>query len=205
MIFLQTGTISWIDKLWNTINKIDQDLFLLINNSCSHPFLDKACLAWRDQSTWIPLYLFFLIFSIWKLKKKSWVWILLLIATVAITDQVSSTFLKNWIGRIRPCSDPYFSQYVKLVLSRCPTSGSFTSSHAANHFGVAIFVARTFKPFLEKWRYLFYFWATVVCFSQVYVGVHYPLDILGGTIVGLSIGYITSQLYLKKVGYPKAT
>lgn len=203
MIFLQTGTISWIDQLWSSINKIDQHLFLLVNHSCSHPFLDKACLAWRDQNTWFPIYLFFLIFSIWKLKKKSWIWILILIATVAISDQFSSTFLKNWFGRIRPCSDPYFSQYVKLILSRCPTSGSFTSSHAANHFGVAIFVARTLKPYLEKWRFLFYFWATVVCFSQVYVGVHYPLDILGGAFVGLGIGYGTSTLYLRKIGYPK--
>ena len=203
MFFLQINKPSFLQDWWEAINKVDQKLFLIINHAFISPYTDKACLAFREPNTWIPLYIFMVTFAIWKFKSKSWIWILLFILTVTLSDQISSNFLKNYFNRIRPCGDPAFSQYVRLVLGRCPTSGSFTSSHAANHFSIAFFVIRTLKPYLLKWRYMFIIWACIVSYSQMYVGVHYPLDILGGTLLGLVIGYATSQFYLKKIGYPK--
>ena len=203
MILLNADNNLWKDNLWHAVNNADQTLFRVINHEFASPFMDKAALAFREPKTWIPLYLFMAIFSIWKFKNRSWIWILLFIVTVTLSDQVSSHFLKNYFNRIRPCGDPLFSPYVRLVLGRCPTSASFTSSHAANHFAMATFVARTFKPFLFKWRFLFFIWAAIVSISQVYVGVHYPFDIVGGTLVGLFIGYLTSYFFIQKIGYPK--
>ncbi len=201
MILLQANNRSWTDNLWNSVNNKDKALFRFINHEFAAPFVDKAALAFREPKTWIPLYIFMIFFSIWKFKSKSWMWILLLIIIVTLSDQISSHFLKNYFNRIRPCGDPAFSQYVRLVLGRCPTSASFTSSHAANHFAIATFVARTFKQYLLQWRYLFFFWASIVSISQVYVGVHYPLDIVGGTLVGLVVGTFTSWVFINKIGY----
>lgn len=201
MILFNADAGTWTDNIWSIINEADQSLFKVINHSFTSPYLDQAALAFREPKTWLPLYLFLLFFSVWKFKYQSWVWVLMFVVTVTISDQVSSHFLKNYFNRIRPCGDPMFSQYVRLVLGRCPTSGSFTSSHAANHFAMATFVVRTFRPYLLKWRYLFFLWATIVSLSQVYVGVHYPLDIVGGTLLGICIGYLTSWFLLKKMGY----
>ncbi|MBC7868402.1 MAG: phosphatase PAP2 family protein, partial [Gloeobacteraceae cyanobacterium ES-bin-316] len=77
---------------------------------------------------------------------------------------------------------------------------SFPSSHAANHFCIAMFFFVTLRHIAPKAIYLFFIWAAAVCFSQIYVGVHYPTDILGGTALGLSIGALSGKLYNKKMG-----
>lgn len=199
MILLQVQTQPGASDLWSRINAIDQNLFIYINRIWTNSFLDQAFPIWRESTTWIPLYLFLLVYSMMNLRSKAWIWILFLIFTVAVTDQVSSTFVKNWFNRPRPCRDPYFSQYVRLLLGGCPGSGSFTSSHATNHFGVGVFIAMTLKPLLKKWRYLFYFWAVTISYGQVYVGVHYPLDIVGGAILGSLIGYTIATIYISKI------
>ncbi len=122
--------------------------------------------------------------------------------TIAICDQVSSGFLKDFVGRIRPCGDPGFSRYVRLLLNRCPGSGSFTSSHATNHFGMAVFIVQTLGTYIKKWKYAVYFWAASISYAQVYVGVHYPLDVIGGALLGSALGYGVSAFYLYRFGVP---
>lgn len=173
-------------------------LFLKINNDWTSPFLDSVFPWWRDSNTWIPLYFFLLLLVLYNFGWKSWPWIAGVIVTVAVTDQISSTLLKNWINRPRPCNDLFLSNYVRLLLGRCPGSGSFTSSHAANHFGVACFMFFTMLPYFKKWGYLLFFWAATVSYGQVYIGVHYPLDIIGGAILGGVIGYQLAKLFNKR-------
>lgn len=178
---------------------IDTMLFFKINNYWTCSFLDDVFPWYRDATTWVPLYLFLILLVLYNFGWKSWPWVLGVIITVTITDQISSTLLKNWINRPRPCSDPVIGSYVRLLLNRCPSSGSFTSSHAANHFGVAFFIYFTLRQYLGKWGYLLFFWAATICYGQVYVGVHYPFDILGGAVIGAFIGYQLARIFNKRV------
>jgi undecaprenyl-diphosphatase len=74
---------------------------------------------------------------------------------------------------------------------------SFTSSHATNHFGVATFLFVTLGRFFGSWKYLIFIWAALICYAQVYVGVHYPLDVLFGALLGFAIGHFVCWAYQK--------
>jgi undecaprenyl-diphosphatase len=86
------------------------------------------------------------------------------------------------------------------LLKYCSGSYSFVSNHAANHFGIATFAFLTFKGTFKKWMYLAYIWAFFIAYAQVYVGVHYPFDTLGGAVLGVLAGLLTSWFYHKKWG-----
>lgn len=202
MLLLNAGT-GGIQHIWLWLKATDQWLFVYINRVLTNPFLDSVIPVWREALTWSPLYLFLLLFTIFNFGWKALPWICLFIITVSLCDQVSSTFIKNWIARPRPCSDPYFSPYVRLLLNRCPSSGSFTSSHATNHFGMAVFVSLTFKHFIGRWKYALYFWAATISYGQVYMGVHYPFDVIGGAITGAFIGWASASFYRRQFGVLK--
>ncbi len=187
-------------NLWLWLKACDQWLFIYINSFWTNHFFDSLFPVWRDSITWVPVYLFLLLFAVFNFGWKAFPWICLFIITVSLCDQVSSTFVKAWVARPRPCSDPHFSQYVRLLLNRCPTSGSFTSSHATNHFGMSVFIVLTCKKFIGRWKYLLYFWAATIAYGQVYVGVHYPLDAIGGGILGALIGWASASFYTRQFG-----
>jgi len=84
----------------------------------------------------------------------------------------------------------------------CPGSGSFTSSHATNHFGLATFIFFTMRTYFKNWAYLFFVWAAIISYGQVYVGIHYPLDVIGGAVLGWGIGLLTSFIFNNRIGLP---
>jgi membrane-associated phospholipid phosphatase len=192
--------ISFFQKLLALIVKWDTALFLRINTQWTNGFLDSVLPWWREANTWIPLYLFFLIFAILNFKRKAVSWILFVIINATITDQLNSTFIKSWFARPRPCRDEVLMSQVRLILNNCSGGYSFPSSHAVNHFGFALFFFITLQPVLKKWRYLFLVWAATICYGQVYVGVHYPVDVLCGALLGSLIGYLMGTFYNKKFG-----
>jgi undecaprenyl-diphosphatase len=177
----------------------DKELFLLINQSCANSFFDWLMPMMRESKNWIPLYILLVVFAVVKLKKKVWIWIIFAIVTIALTDQISSHLIKPFFARLRPCLDPNFSPKIRLLLDHCSGGFSFTSSHACNHFGIAIFIITSLATYLNNWKYLFIIWATIICFAQVYVGVHYPADVLCGGLLGALIGNLTVRFYLKKL------
>ena len=177
--------------------QLDHDLFFLINSKWSNPLFNLILPYTREANTWIPFYLFLLIFILFKHKKNGWLWILLAVVTAASTDLVSSRLIKDHIFRLRPCADLSLAAHIHFLARYCPHSSSFTSSHAANHFGFATFFFITLKNYYGKWMSLIFFWAFIICYAQVYVGVHYPLDIAAGAIVGSIIGYIISMIFNK--------
>lgn len=189
-----------LEKIAVWLHQWDTYLFLKINTVWTLPFLDGVYPWLREANAWVPLYLFMLLFVILNFKKKAIAWILFVVITLTLTDQISSNLVKNWFARPRPCSDPLLMSQVRLLLDHCSGGYSFTSSHATNHFGFAIFVFITSKPVLKKWGWLFFLWAATISYGQVYVGVHYPLDIVCGALLGSGIGYLTAGFFTKKYG-----
>lgn len=187
----------------DTLKAIDTWLFLKINGQWTNSFFNGIAPVYRDMVTWMPLYLFLLVFILINFGVKAWPWILALIVTVVITDQ-GSNVIKDLVGRTRPCNDDAMTPYIHLLLNRCPGSKSFTSNHASNHFGAAWLLYITLKPFIKKWAGLFFVWAATVSYAQVYVGVHYPFDVLGGAVFGSLVGYGIACLFNRFIGLKKA-
>ena len=192
--------IPFFQKIWTLINQWDTWLFLKLNTEWTNDFFDQVFPWWREANTWIPLYLFFIIFAFLNFKQKAFSWILFVIVTVTLTDQLSSNLLKNIFERPRPCMANVLMSQVSLRLNNCPGGYSFPSSHAINHFGFAMFIFITLQPIFKKWGRLFFLWAATICYGQVYVGVHYPLDVLCGALLGCVLGYVTGKLFTNKIG-----
>ncbi len=180
--------------------ELDKKLFILINNDLTSDFLNTVLPFTRNAIFWIPLYLFILIFILINFRKSGLYWVLLIVATATVTDIVSSHIIKENIMRLRPCQDPAMASQMNFLLNYCPQSSSFTSSHATTHFGFAAFVFFSLRRFFGKWLALFFLWAAIISYAQVYVGVHYPLDILCGGLIGLTIGYTTAQIFNRHFG-----
>ena len=172
---------------------------VMINRKLSHPLLDQILPWLRESILWMPLYLFLISWGLLNLGKKGVWWVAWAILTIGISDQVSSGLIKNSVARVRPCRDPDVIPYITLRLENCSGAFSFTSSHAANHFALAMFIfvslSHAFGSRFTRW---FFVWAAAISYAQVYVGVHYPFDVLGGMMVGSLCGWLTGKLYLVK-------
>ncbi|MEN0005396.1 MAG: phosphatase PAP2 family protein [Bacteroidota bacterium] len=178
--------------------QLDQELFFVINNDWHNSILDAIMPHWRNKYSWIPLYVVLAIYVVYQFKQKGVYLILFLAVTVGIADTTSSQLIKKNVQRIRPCNDIQLQSEVKLLV-HCGGGYSFTSSHATNHFAVASFLVFTLGLFpWRKWRWLLWLWAASIAFGQVYVGVHYPLDILCGGLIGALIGWLMARLYLSR-------
>jgi undecaprenyl-diphosphatase len=186
--------------MFKALIDLDKYLFGIINQKASNPFFDSIMPFIRQPLFWLPLYLFIILFAIYNFQKKAAVWIGWLVLTVALTDYISSHFFKPLFGRLRPCNNPELADSIRLLVDHCGQNGSFTSSHATNHFGIAVFIFMTLDKVWGKFNYLFILWASVVCFAQVYVGVHFPFDVIGGAILGSSIGYLTATFFKRRQG-----
>lgn len=177
------------------LNQIDQNIFFFVNKDLSNPVFDMIMPLLRNRFFWTPLYLFLTIFFVRNYQKRGWIIIIGMALTFGVTDYFSSSIIKPAVERIRPCNDPTLKAQVNIRIA-CGTGFSFPSSHAANHFALAIFLITIFY---DKWRMIMplaILWAFSISFAQVYVGVHYPGDILFGAIVGSMIGYVTSMILL---------
>ncbi len=191
--------VSFFERVLLRLEQWDTGLFLKINTQWTNGLLDTVFPWWREPNTWIPLYLFLVVFVLVNFKSRAIPWILFAVLTLIITDQVSSTLIKNWVARPRPCNDAFLMSHVRLLLPNCGGGYSFTSSHAVNHFGFAMFIFISLRSILKRWSWLFFIWAASVSYAQVYVGVHYPLDIFCGAVLGCGIGYLTGTFFIKKL------
>jgi membrane-associated phospholipid phosphatase len=191
--------LHFLQKLVEWIVIKDKQLFIFINSKCSNTFFDSILPWCRESTNWVWLYILLIIIVVKKLKIQSYKWVLGAIITVAISDQISSTIIKNLVCRLRPCSDVLFSSQVKLLLHHCSSGYSFTSSHACNHFAIASFMVISLKKISNSFINLWFLWAAIIAFAQVYVGVHYPLDVFCGALLGCGIGTLLGKFYLNKI------
>lgn len=179
-----------------SIQEFDLDLFLAIHRGLSNHFFDWLFPLMRNKFFWSPVYLFIIIFCIRQYRKQGIYMIGILLLTFAMGDFIASKMIKPFIGRIRPCND---FQLSNLIIHRVPCGSgySFPSSHATNHFAIAVFLILVFY---SKWKPILPIglaWAFIVSLSQVYVGVHYPVDTMFGAALGTAIGMFTGTLYHK--------
>jgi membrane-associated phospholipid phosphatase len=187
-------------SFWQKIEKLDQWLFIQVNSVYTNSFFDSLLPFMRNSLHWAPLYLFLIVFALLNFKAKGGWWIVFMLATVAITDMTGTYIFKHNVQRIRPCGDPDFYMQVRLLVDHCSSGFSFVSNHAANHFGLATFFFITLRPWLHNWASIGLLWAALISYAQVYVGVHYPLDILAGTLLGLLVGIFTGSIFNKRYG-----
>jgi len=184
------------------IQNTDYNLLYYINSFFANDFFDFICPLFRNKYFWIPLYVFIITFLIINFKKKGIIIILILILAVIISDQLSSQVIKPFVQRLRPCNDPFVSHFVRTIIG-CKSGFSFPSSHASNHFTIGILAGLIFIRH-SKWVLAAgILWAFVISYSQIYIGVHYPSDIIAGAFLAFSIATIMFslwQFFLKKSG-----
>ncbi len=176
---------------------MDANLFEFINGTLSNSVFD-ALLPWcREKWFWAPVYLFVVAFIFMNEGKRAWWLILGLIITVALADTISSKVIKKQVQRLRPCQDIEMQgRFISRV--SCGSGYSFTSSHATNHFAVATFLVGLLG-YRRRWvRPVAFAWASLIAFSQVYVGVHYPLDVICGALVGVGCGWLVWRAWERK-------
>lgn len=181
-----------------SLKQADQALLYLINKKLSLPTLDGVMLLLRNQYTWVPVYLFFLLFFYFNCRKYLLPIVALTLVTFALTDFASASLLKPFIGRLRPCQDPTLPFAINNIAG-CGGVFGMPSSHAANHFGLATFWFMVIKNTLhQKWMWL-WAWAFAICYAQVYVGVHFPGDVIVGGLLGTGIGYLTAAMFRRRM------
>jgi membrane-associated phospholipid phosphatase len=189
MDILQAAPMSFFQKTLH----LDYQMMLLVNREMNHPVLDNIALFMRESIFHIPVYAFILLFAFQVFGKKSIGWILGAIALIAFCDLLSSHLIKPFFDRPRPCRDPFMAGQIRFLAKYCGANGSFTSSHAVNHFAFATYVAVTMRG-VSKWFNLLFVWAFAIAYAQVYVGVHYPSDVVVGAFLGIVFGMAGAQI-----------
>ncbi|KAA3643694.1 MAG: phosphatase PAP2 family protein [Bacteroidetes bacterium] len=179
------------------IKHIDQELLLLLNSFHSESF-DSIMWFISGKFEWIPFYLFLIFLIIKKFKKDCWIILIAIALLITLSDQISVRFFKNVFERYRPCHNIEIGHLVHLVNNKCGGMYGFVSSHATNSFAIATFILLLLRKDYKWITATLIFWASLVSYSRIYLGVHYPADIIAGAILGFLIAYLLFY-FLKKI------
>jgi len=175
------------------LKSIDLKLFLALNGQHS-PLLDFIMYWLSDKMIWVHMYIVFILLICYYYKYKALIILLGVGIVILITDQLASGLLKELVHRLRPSHEPSLAGLIHINGGPGGLYG-FASSHAANAFGMATFLWLTLKPCLSWMRYWLVLWASLVSYSRIYNGVHYPADVIVGIVLGIIVGWIMAKIY----------
>lgn len=170
-----------------TLKELDRDLLIFLN-SLHAPWLDPIMFWTTKTFFWLPLYLFLFYLIVRNYKKQSWIPVIGIALTILLADQITSGFMKPFFERLRPSREPALEGLLHHVNNYRGGMYGFSSGHAANTLGTATFF---FLLFRNKYRWIIYLfvWATLMTYTRIYLGVHYPGDILVGGTIGILCGW----------------
>ena len=192
--------------MFHFLIQIDRSVFLFFNKTLSNPFFDTIFPIITEPRNWLIVALIAMIFFIFKEKKKALGVIALVLIAVALSDLIAYRILKPLLGRLRPCHPEFYIEGGRFLIGM-KTSFSFPSNHAMNMFTAATVLSY----FYRKYFGYFFGFAVLIGFSRIYVGVHYPLDIIGGAVFGIIFGsgvywgYVGIKVCIKRKVIPKGT
>ncbi len=176
------------------LNNADTQLLLFLNGA-NNAFFDELFWLITGKFAWIPM-ICVLLYCTFRRDWKTGILVILGIAvTIALCDQISSGIIKDIVCRLRPTREPGIGDLVHIVNGYRGGQYGFVSSHAANSFGVAVFLAMLFRN--RAFSYVILIWAAVLSYSRIYLGVHYPGDIICGGLLGAALGAVVYCMYMK--------
>jgi undecaprenyl-diphosphatase len=173
------------------ILSLDIQLFIFLNGLGSETY-DGFWLFITKQVNWTPFFLLLLFLVYKKLGIKQTAFLLLFVTLLILTSDQITNLVKHTFQRLRPCSNQEIKSIIRVVQTR--TSFSFFSGHAANTMAVATFLYLIFKNQFKYVGFLF-LWPLIFAYSRIYLGLHYPLDILSGYLFGATLGYLFFKVY----------
>jgi undecaprenyl-diphosphatase len=191
----------------DTLKRWDTDLFLFFNGQ-HNEFWDVVMFWMTKGWFWIPVYFLFLYYVVKHYRKQTFYIIIAYAVLITLTDQVSVQLFKNLFHRFRPSHEPSLQGLVHTVNGYLGGNYGFVSSHASNFFGITTFTVLLLKGKVKYLQVFLFIWAIFICYTRIYLGVHYPGDIAVGALVGILIGYgiyRLTDLVLRKLAAGKET
>lgn len=185
--------------------ELDKDILLLLN-SLHTSWLDPVMFWLTKTIVWLPLYVFLLYLAIKDYKKQTWIILVGIGITILLADQITSGLMKPFFQRLRPSHEPTLEGLIHLVNGYKGGRFGFASGHAANTFGTATFFYLVFR-YQHAWIKWIFLWAALMTYTRIYLGVHYPGDILVGGTIGCLVGWIGYNVFTfveKKINTPLA-
>ncbi len=176
-----------------TLKAIDTSILLFINGHHS-PFFDQVMWIASDKFTWIPMYALFLWLLFGEHRQRFWLVLFTIVMMITVSDQFC-TLSKEYFMRLRPSNEPSLQHLIHIVNGYTGGSYGFYSSHASNSFAVAVFLAGMIRKGRKYFIPLAFAYALITSYSRMYLGVHYPGDVLTGAIAGCLIGWGMCRLY----------
>ncbi|MEX0315311.1 MAG: phosphatase PAP2 family protein [Allomuricauda sp.] len=171
----------------------DQNSFVYLNSLGSEKF-DNFWVTVTEIKSWIPLFLLFLLLFVVKFPWKKALVQISLVSVLALFITFLTDMVKNWIERPRPCNDENINSFIRIL--KTPTDFSFFSGHASSSFAITLLVYLLLRE-KAKWTWVFFLWPLLFSYSRIYVGVHFPLDIVVGAVVGTISALLFHKMYLK--------
>jgi len=181
--------------MFEELIQLDKELFLFLNGLGNSNW-DGFWMFATNKLSSVPIYFILLVLAYKQLGLRKTLIVLFTVAIlILVTDQLAN-FFKYGVQRLRPCYDQEVSTIMRLVKNSCGGRFGYFSAHAANSFAVASFFIFLLKSKLRFIGLLLFFWASIVSYSRVYIGVHFPMDVLSGAVIGSGMSWLFAKLYI---------